>query len=362
MWEGYYGKEPFDLRLTVLRFLRCLNKILLLTLAGTLLFGGGYYIKNVMLRPEKQYSVTSTFKVEYVNPPVQSGDYYINSMTWNTLVQSQEFLSNVQKHLAEGLGNSEGQQGNMTVEELAAGISATLPSDWNIPTITVVTNDPAQTLRIAAAVEAAMENEFVEDMAEIQAVRVIDAAISAEEVALDVRPVRAFVLSGILSLFFVSVLFLLKETGDDSIWLPTTLKHRYGLPVLGTINSTMLKENMCYFMRNKETIAICPMDDRVRAEEVVKALKEKGIAEREGELQFTAAQSPLSHPESCQSLREADGILLVVPAGNHSGKPLEYVLDLLKQQDCKITGVILWGADEKLLKAYYCFAKDASVV
>ena len=37
MLQGYYGKEPFDLRLTVLRMLGQWKKIILWTLAGTLL-------------------------------------------------------------------------------------------------------------------------------------------------------------------------------------------------------------------------------------------------------------------------------------------------------------------------------------
>ena len=99
MWQGSYGREPFDFRLTVLRFLRNLGKIVVLTLVGTLIFGGGYYVKNVLLGPKPQYSTTSTYKVEYVNPPVESGDYYINEMTWNTLVQSTTFLAHVQSNL-----------------------------------------------------------------------------------------------------------------------------------------------------------------------------------------------------------------------------------------------------------------------
>ena len=63
MWEGSYGKEPFDLRLTVLRLIACMDKVLIFTLAGTLLFGGGYYVKNVLLRPETQYGITSVYRV-----------------------------------------------------------------------------------------------------------------------------------------------------------------------------------------------------------------------------------------------------------------------------------------------------------
>lgn len=43
--EVSYGKEPFDLRLMCLRLCRNLWKILAVTVVGTLLFGGGYYVK-----------------------------------------------------------------------------------------------------------------------------------------------------------------------------------------------------------------------------------------------------------------------------------------------------------------------------
>ena len=92
MWEGSYASEPFDLRLTILRMMRNLGWIVLFTLIGTLLFGGGYYVKNVLLGEGIKYEMTITCKMEYTNPPVQSGDYYINDMTWNTYVDSEEYL------------------------------------------------------------------------------------------------------------------------------------------------------------------------------------------------------------------------------------------------------------------------------
>lgn len=49
--EASYAKEPFDLRLLLLRLGRNLWKILALTILGTVLFGGGYYVKNVLLQP-----------------------------------------------------------------------------------------------------------------------------------------------------------------------------------------------------------------------------------------------------------------------------------------------------------------------
>ena len=65
MWRGYYGKEPFDLRLTFLRLLRRLPFVAAVTLLGTLVFGGGYYVKNVLLQGDRTYAATSVYHVEY---------------------------------------------------------------------------------------------------------------------------------------------------------------------------------------------------------------------------------------------------------------------------------------------------------
>ena len=67
--EVSYGKEPFDLRLMCLRLCRNLWKILAVTVVGTLLFGGGYYVKNVVLQPDPGYAASSTYKVEYKENP-----------------------------------------------------------------------------------------------------------------------------------------------------------------------------------------------------------------------------------------------------------------------------------------------------
>ena len=354
MWEGSYGSEPFDLRLTVLRLMRNLNKILGLTVAGALLFGGGYYVKNVLLRPDKQYAATSTYKVLYVDEPTKSGDYYVNEATWNTLVRSQAFLEAVQKHLQE-----QGTVDGLALEELSQMISAKLPSDWNIPTTTVVCDTPEKSLMLASAVERAMTEELVQDMMqELAAVQVIDGAQSAVEVPLDVRPVRALVLSAILSCFFATVLFLLKELGDDAIWLPFTLRRRYGLSVLGTLHSVELRENWKYFFENKQKCALCAVDASIDPKEVLEGLREYAGEEAVSAQSWITLPTPLLCPEVVEELRKAEGILLAVRAGAHAGKQLEYVLEYLAQQNCKPTAVLLWDADELLLRAYYGFGSS----
>ena len=96
--EASYGKEPFDLRLEVLYLCRNLWKILAVTVLGTVLFGGGYYVKNVLLQPDPGYAASSTYKVEYFENPNAAGAYYINEATWNSLIHTGEFWT-VWRHI-----------------------------------------------------------------------------------------------------------------------------------------------------------------------------------------------------------------------------------------------------------------------
>ena len=168
-------------------------------------------------------------------------------------------------------------------------------------------------------------------------------------------------------MFFVVVIFLLWELSRDSIWLPATLRRRYGLHSLGTVESTGFAENVKYLLEKADAhkIAVCGALPEADPQEAVDRLRE--LSEREqttGTAQticttqnigraWTAVPSPLLCPESAETLREADVVLLAVPAGATVGKRLEAVLEYLTAQDCKVDGAFLWNADETLIRSYY---------
>lgn len=363
-----YGKEPFDLRLTALRLLYKLPMIALATVLGVLVFGGGYYVKNVLLQKEQHFSATSVFRVEYAADSVDDlMRIYINEMTWNTYMQSGLlFLELVQERL-DGVAE-------ISDEELSESLEAFVWSDIRVPAITVTLDDSVKCEQVIRAVEAVMVQDFA--LPEIGSVALVDSG-RVEEVFPDVRVGRAVILSAVLSCFFAVVLFLLKETGDDSIWLPNTIWKRYGLKVAGTVESRDLSQNLAYFFRREidfqgnreaaepeesgytgtETVsgkgrfAVCMVQESLKHGEVLEGLRRR-CPEIFGGLWY-AVESPLTEPAVCNGLREAEGILLAVKAGNHAGKKLEYVLEYLEQQDCKVTAAILWEADEKLIRRYY---------
>ncbi len=399
MWQGSYGKEPFNMRLTILRMIYKIPAIVGVTVLGTVVFGGGYYAKNVLLRNEHVYAATSTYRVDYdVEEAKDVGTVYINQYSWNTYLQTDMFLDAVQGHLMDALKSStivpiQGEvQGNetvngwsnevlhMTKEELGAMLTATLASDLRVPTIAVTYDNPNVAVAVAAAVEATMVEEFVAEVTEVVAIHVIDAGDTAEEVMPDVRVGRALALSAVLTGFFAIVFFLLKEVWEDGIWLPISVWKRYGVKAAGYVPKCLrdeqaghaekaefgnynvckakiagavdaLTENLAHFYREKSRVAVCPVTSKGNPEEVLQSLK-KCCPEIVGEGWF-ALPAPEICPEVCENLREADGILLVVPAGAHSGRKVEWTLEYLQQQDCEVTAAVLVDADERLIRNYY---------
>lgn len=333
MWEGSYGKEPFDLRLTVLRMLVQGKWILLVTLAGTLIFGGIYYGKNV-LGAETEYCAASTFHVDYaVEEEKDVGVVYINETTWNTYLTTDFFL--------EGMMEKTG----LTREELTGALQAKLASDLRVPSIEATCESPELCIQIAHAAEEVILEKFPGEIKEIEAVQVLDSPKEATLVKRDVRPARAFLLSGILSCFGCIIFLLLKELGEDAVWLPATIERRYGKKAAGTLESRKLEENLQYFYEGKENIAVCTVQDTLDSAEICKELP--------AGKNWIPAPAVFLCPEGCRELRKADGILLAVRAGKHAGKQLEAALEFLAEQDCNVTAVVLCEADEWLLNCYY---------
>lgn len=347
----YYGKEPFDLRLTILRMFRNLHIILGITLVGVLLLGGGYYVKNVVLYDDTTYRATSTYKISFENEPVATGDYYINEMTWNTYLHSGKFMDAVWEYLHQS-GAVEFMEEAGSAEGLTAYAEVKLESDIHVPFTIVTTPSEQWTFVLAKAIENTMTTSFVEGNEQLASVEVIDPVITVQRVMPYVRPVRAFVLSGIISVFFAVVWFMLKELTECGIWLPSALNRKYGIPVVGTINSVETAANVKFLFAPGSKIAVCPADERIDSVEVIDALKQL-LSDSDAPIECYAMPAPLLCTESVCKLKEAEGVLLVVRAGKSAGKPMEYILEYLSTQKIEVTAILLWDADEWLINTYY---------
>ncbi len=342
--DGYAGEERFDERLLLLRFLQDLPRLLLVTVLGCLLFGGLYVLTKIVLAPPVSYEAKTSYLLTFTTEYVREGDYYVNDYTWNTYLGSDAFW--------EALRQRGGEAAGMSREDFLQMASMALESDYHIPVVTVQSTDPELARCLSEEIRDVLTGGFARTVEGVDAITVLQ-DVTVEEALRDVRPVRAFVLAAVLCCFFVCTAWLLRELGTDSIYLPATLRERYGLRSLGSAGSAEFSENLAAVLSGPEKTA----SGQVAVTSSAADCDPSAAAALIGGA--VAVPSPVLAPESAQILRKAGIVLLAVPAGMHSGKPLERTLEFLKAQEIPVSGAFLWDADEELIRRYYRGAKGA---
>ncbi len=353
MWECSYAKEPFDLRLLVLWGLRRIWTVILGTLVGALIVGGGYFIWNEVIAGQKQYSVTTLYEAVYGSDPKTQYEYtYINAFTWNELVTTDLFLDFLKEEAAK-----EGDlvEALLTEDSFVLHpenyLSAALPSDLRMPTTTVTTSDPELSIALNRAVQRAME-ALGEYKLEIERIMVAD---TEDPILVDNTPrtLQASILGAVSGALFVLFILFCYYCMSEGIWVPESFTFRFGIPMLGAVagEERQLSEtdvaNLAYCFRGKKRIAVTAVDPQLDLKAVVAALPVIPDAE------YVCIPSFEQVPQAAEYLRDADGILLAVKAGSDSGRRIMHLLESLKLQDCQVSAALLWDADKWLLHTYY---------
>lgn len=343
MWEGGFAKEPMDMRLLILRFIKKIWIVIVATIVGTLLIGGIYILTKVV-GPFRQYQAQSMYYVEFATDPRLNEAYsYYNDYTWNVWISTDEFVSRIQS----------GLETKMTDQELRGYLFADLPADLRMPVSIITTSDKELTMEIVKAVEGAFL-EMSKFQKEVESVRVVESPDEAVLVTGGSEIARVFIL-GAIGCFLASVSILLWYLiWDPSIYLPSTFEKRYGIPMLGTVNSVDLKVNFDYLLKDAGDIALTAVlgeTDLTAVKELL--ISQLKVSECEMTQVITCVPAPIQCPEGLETLRKAGGVILSVEAGRRNAKQVEYTLELLKKQDIKVSAALLWEADEALIKYYY---------
>lgn len=369
MWECKYGKEPLNTRLFVLRLLKKVPVILLSAVLGALCIGGPYFLVKVTFGPAKEYEAVTDFYIDYAMKEDGTQHTYINFATWDQLLKDDVFTDKILLYMADGgavedkkeaqpvsLADVEKAAG-LTKQELRGYLHGDVLSDTRIVTTTVTTNDPALTMEIERALVQAMF-DFGEQQREIAELRILQEPAEASLVIADVRTFRACMV-GAVSFVFVTVLYLcLYYALDEGVHIPETFERRFGIPMLGTIQSKELSALAGKLLPEKPELLTA--DQEVDLGEVKRALEKKKIETGEvhrfeGLLEQTAGYT--FEKEGVSAAGERAGLsgkkfLLIVKAGAHNGKQTEKVLDFCDKCGLNIAAALLWEADEKLIRAY----------
>lgn len=335
MWQAGYAKEPFDLKLFVLRSAKLVHWILISAVIGALSIGGIYYLKNVTLGGKIPYEVIQKLDVEFAQNPDTGTEYsYYVAYTWNDWVKSDAFTSGLEKRLPEG----------MSVEEAIGFYEMTLAADVRNPYMTVKHADAEMALLLSEVLAEEMIS-FFGAQNEIEEITVIDVDGPTPEFR-DIRTFRAVVLGAVVGTFFALFAIAFKMILDEGIFLPETFTYRYQIPVVGYLDadgvlSEETKAGLSYLFKNMIKVGVTAVEPDI------------DLAGW-GSMPDGAVCLPsvLQVPESLAYLRANEGNLLLVQAGVGNGKAVESVLYLCKMHDVNITAALLVGADRELIERY----------
>ena len=353
MWEWNYAKEPFDMKLFIIRFLKNIWIPVVAALLGAAIIGGGYFLVVDVFGGPDTYEVTSTYYVEYGKDPETGNEYtYINYASWDNWIKTDYFVDNIWSFaLEEGL---EPEKYGIEKKDLKGFLFGDLPSDLRMPTSKVTTGDPELTRILSVAVEKAFV-VFADDQKEIDAITVVDTTdVTVSDK--NIRTFRACVLGVVLGAFAAFIIMFLYYIADDGIYVPATFACRYGVPALGCVAGFgeelhLLKgtaENVSFRFKDCKQIAVTSVEEDTDLKAVSTLLEKADKAKK----QYVCIPSILQVPEAAEKLREADGVLLLAESGICNGKQIEKTLYQLKLQDCKVEGVLLTDVDETLIKTY----------
>ncbi len=348
--------QPYDLRLALLRLLAQWRRILVITAGGILLLGGGYILKNIVMSPAPAYGAESVYYVEYGTDPVTGNAYtYINAYSWNEWLHTEEFLEDISSRLSKG---------EVTGEELSAAIRADLPSDLRMPVTLVTTRDPDLSVRVARAVEESMV-AFADRQREIESIRVVTGAESADRIRADVRPIRALILSAVVS-FLAAVLFLfIRDTYLQGLWLPVQVRRDYGLVCAGAPELEEVRDHLAFLLEGCDSVGLLPVgriserEVRLAEETLTEGALAEGVSEEGGPEGCPAGPKRVrtfpvySGKGDYAGLRSMDGVILLLGCGEREGGRLQYALEGLSLQRIPVKGALLYGVSPFLQRAYY---------
>lgn len=341
MWECEYSREPVDYRLLWLRFLRKIWIIPLAVLAGAVLAGACHYYVKTVARGGRTYQAESVFYVEYAEDAQGKKYDYYNYFTWGEVIHTDFFMDYV----------SEKMDGELSDEELVSCITATIDSDVRYLYVRCNTHSPDLSVKLASIMEEIVP-KFADIREEIRSIETAKAGDSAGDSS-KLRLGNAYFLGGCLGLGISLLWILIALTTDTRIYIPAAVERRYRITCLGAPFMPEFEPNWNYILGDAANIAEVFVDGDYQGGASENSIFPGGEPAGQGDRNIICCGNPVEHPEELDRIRECGKVLLVLRAGRRNSKVFERLLEQLGRQDIKPAAVVLAGADEKLLSAYY---------
>lgn len=369
-----YLNRGMDLKRLVMYFQRKIWIILLLAAVGAAIGGISYQIIRSVRMPV-EYTAVSKLYIRFGYDESGEVYQYYNGYTWNDLLDTDPIMDLVMKNLP-----------GYEREAVQAATKAEILSDIRLLTITVSGGNEKFVREIRDAVEDGLI-EYARESEELQQIRVIRSD-APQRIYWDNRTTAACVtgavILGLIAFFICAFHYAL----DDAVYIQADVEKKYGQRPLGIMAESQkglqpytreLKANIHYLLAEHKQFAILDManhaemrqmelermlnweeagtlggDERIE-NELVWHVREEDEDEEPlpGEWEIISFDENIMAEEQCRRIREIGGVIILLPFGEDASRKTQRILELLKNQDCKVLGMIIAQADEEFLNRYY---------
>ncbi len=341
-------------------YLRLLNKIWIIPLAavvGALLAAGIYTLVTVTFGPAKTYSSESKLyiKFAYDEDAKSQVDYY-NAFTWSLLMTTDEILDEVMSNL-----NKAGvMEGEITSDEVAASITAEIPSDVRLLLLTVENGNKEHADLITDATDKALET-YGETNEAFTSIKLLSKS-EASLVTYTDKTNTAAIFGAVALVVIVIFVLLLLDALDDAIYVPEDAEKRFGIKVLGTdamdeyFRNELQAAYEKYIVGAEQVIYISAdsnVDARASEKDLLRIKEALGNRFAEHTSKIISMETPRNVLDNYRKIGTSDGVILGIPAGKRCGTMIEHIIAQLKKHDCPILGIVLVRTNAKFLKRYY---------
>lgn len=372
MNEEYFDRG-IDLKRLYLRFLSRIWLLIMLMAVGAVVGGVAYQVARAMRMPVAYEAVSKLYISFGVDESGEIYQYY-NGYTWNDLLDTDPILDRIMAYAPEGVSR----------EETAEATRAEILSDIRLLTITV----EGSTEKFAREVQAAVEKgliDYAEDSGELKRIEVIRTG-DPERVYWDDRTITACVCGAVLFAVITCLFMAFFYVLDEAVYVPGDVEKKYPYKALGIMTRKQkglqpyareLKANIAYTLGDKKTFGMIDMENhsdvrRIDLEKLLNAGKDEFIGgdgeaggltwtvpkqeqkgKKKGEWEVVPFNSNTLSEEECRKIRELGGVIILLPFGEDVGRKIQRVLELLRNQDCTVLGMVIAKADEEFLNRYY---------
>ncbi len=368
-----YLNRGMDLKRLMLYLQRRIWLVVVLAVLGATCGGVVYQVVRSMKMPV-EYKAVSKLYISFGHDESGEVYQYYNGYTWNDLLDTDPIMELVMK----GLPGYE-------KEQVCEATTAEILSDIRLLTVTVRGENEKVVREIRNAVETGLR-EYARDDEELEQIKVIRSGVP-ERVYWDDRTTSACVTGAIILGTLALLGILCSYALDESVYVQEDIEKRYPYKALGILTKNQkglqpyareLKANIRYAMGEGRTFAIVDMADHgdTRRLELERLLSSEGLEaftgtapeeegfswnrevkeefpEKNSEWDILAFNGSVLGEEECRMIREAGGVILLLPFGTDTGRKCSRILTLLKNQDCKVLGMLIAQADEEFLNRYF---------